>query len=293
VKSRPDWKVQTKRNPIDLSANVHYDQILDETVKNLSFKNILDYPDQYKLYACLSEYHDIPLKNLTIGYGSGDIIFRIIQNFVTHLYIVEPTFAMVSVYCDICNVPYTKITIDELYDLPKDSEIYVANPNGNNGEAYDLSGLDFLIFIVDEAYAEFYPKYSMLQKDKNGLFVVKTLSKSLGLAGLRVGYCKATERDTYKLQQTRNNFVTSSFAVEIVPQVIHMMDDVVNRMLETKEFLESKYDCQPSHGNYVLFKSPNILTDTYGYKLIDNQYYRMALTNKEIILCHLNSKKGT
>lgn len=292
MKERPDWKIQTKRKGIDLSGNVHYDKVLDETVRNLSFENILDYPDQYKLYKCLSDHHNIPLDNLTIGYGSGEIIYRILQNFVTHLYIVEPAFGMVSVYCDMLNIPYTQITIDKLWDLPENSEVYVANPNGNNGEVYDLTELKFLVFIVDEAYAEFYPKYSMLHQDKTGLFVVKTLSKSLGLAGIRVGYCKATKRDTFELQQTRNNFITSSFAVEIVPQVIHMMDDVIGRMQEAKQFLENKYDCMPSHGNYVLFKSPNILTDTYGYKLIDDQYYRMALTNKEIILCHLNSKKG-
>lgn len=288
MKERPDWKIQTKRKGIDLSCNVHYDKILNEEVKNLSLNNIMDYPDQYKIYKCLSDYYKIPLDNLTIGYGSGELIHRIIKKFVTHLYIVEPAFSMVSVYCDMLNISYTQITIDMIWDLPKNSEVYVSNPNGNNGEVYDLSNLNFSILIIDEAYAEFYPKYSMLQEDKPGLFVVKTLSKNLGLAGLRVGYCKATKSDTYELQKVRDHSITSSIAVEIVPQVIHMMNDVVYRMQDAKHFLENKYDCIPSHGNYVLFKSSNILTDIYGYKLINDQYYRMALINKEIILCHLN-----
>ena len=53
-------------------------------------------------------------------------------------------------------------------------------------------------------------------------------------------------------------------------------------MNEAKEYLESTFICKPSKGNYVLFKEPNYLTQKFNYKLVDG-YYRMALTNLEII----------
>jgi|TARA_R110000772_G_scaffold88953_1_gene184441 histidinol-phosphate aminotransferase len=279
---RPDWKTARSIKEIDLAGNVHYDKILIDYIKKIDIKNIHNYPDQFKLYESLSNYYNISLENLTIGFGAGEIISRCLESFVKHLYIVEPTFEMTRVYCEIHNIPFTLITIDEVYDLPKSSQVYIANPNGNTGEAYDLSKLEFDLLILDEAYADFYPEHSRLNENHEWLITVKTISKSLGLAGLRVGFCKASKNKTYILQSTRNNFITSSYAAEIIPKVINQTAVVVQRMNEAKEYLESTFICKPSKGNYVLFKEPNYLTQKFNYKLVDG-YYRMALTNLEII----------
>jgi histidinol-phosphate aminotransferase len=275
---RPDWKISRPIREIDLSGNVHYDKVLVDYIRTLEIKNIHNYPNQFELYESISNYYKIPLENLTIGFGAGELISRSINHFVKHLYIVEPTFEMTRVYCDIHNIPYTSITIDQVFDLPESSQVYIANPSGNTGEAYDLSQLKFDLLILDEAYADFYPIHSRLDEDNGWLIIIKTLSKSLGLAGLRVGFCKASEEKTALLQSTRSNFITSSYATEIIPKVINQTGAVVQRMNEAKEYFESNYKCKPSKGNYVLFVEPNSFTNKYGYKLV-NGYYRMALTN--------------
>lgn len=279
---RPDWKISKPHKVIDLSTNIHYDKVLIDNIKTLEVKNIHNYPNQFLLYESISDFYSIPLENLTIGFGSSEIISRIITHFVKHLYIVEPTFEMVQVYCRMYGIPYTTISIDQVFDLPESSQVYIANPNGNNGEAYDLSKLKFDLLILDEAYADFYPIVSRLEENKDWLVVVKTLSKSLGLAGLRVGFCKASKEKTEILQSTRSNFITSSHAVEIVPEIIYQTDGVINRMNIAKNYIESRYGCKPSKGNYVLFKSENAFTKNFGYKLVDG-YYRTALTNIEIV----------
>ena len=280
---RPDWKISKSIKEIDLSSNVHYDKILVDYIKTLDIKNAHDYPDQFRLYQSLSTHYHIPLENLTIGHGGGEIISRCLKQFVKHLYIVEPTFEMTRVYCEIYNIPYTLITIDQVFNLPKSSQVYIANPNGNTGDAYNLLQLEFDLLILDEAYADFYPEYTRLHEDREWLIVVKTLSKSLGLAGLRVGFCKASKSKTEILQSVRDNFITNSYAIEIVPRVIGYTKDVIQRMNLAKEHLETAYECKPSKGNYVLFKNKNKLTDKYGYKLVGG-YYRMSLTNIDILI---------
>jgi histidinol-phosphate aminotransferase len=279
---RPDWKVSRSSKAINLSDNVHYDKVLIDYIKTLEIENIHNYPNQFRIYESISNYYKIPLENLTVDFGAGELISRSIKHFVKHLYIVEPTFEMTKVYCDIHNIPYTSITIDQVFDLPESSQVYIANPSGNTGEAYDLSQLKFDLLILDEAYADFYNIYSRLNEDHDWLIIIKTLSKSLGLAGLRVGFCKASKEKTALLQSTRSNFITSSYATEIIPRVIDQTKDVINRMNESKVYLESLYNCLPSKGNYVLFERPNSFTERFGYKLVNN-YYRMALTNLEII----------
>lgn len=280
---RPDWKVSDPRLELDLSTNIHYDKILNEKIKQqLDFDGLHNYPNQYILYKSISDYYNIPLQNLTIGFGAGEIISRCIENFIDHLYIVSPTFEMVKVYCEIHQVPYTLITIDEVFDLPESAQVYIANPSGLNGESYDVSSLKFKTLILDEAYGDWYIENSRLHENKDWLIIVKTLSKSLGLAGIRVGFCKAAADKTSLLQSKRNNFITSSYAVEIIPKVIDLTTAVILRMERAKKYIETTYDCKNTVTNYVLFKEPNKLTDTFGYKLVDG-HYRMALTNYEII----------
>ena len=63
---------------------------------------------------------------------------------------------------------------------------------------------------------------------------------------------------------------------------------IVERMKHSKSFLESKFECIESHGNYVLFKKPNVLTDIFGYKNV-NGLYRMALLDMETIKLYVKN----
>ena len=280
--NRPDWKINKDKPDIDLSGNVHYDKTLNDAILNMNIGSIHDYPNEFELYQSISNYYKVPLENICIGFGSTDVLSRIIQSLVfNHLYIVEPAFEMIEVYCQLYNIKYTKIRFEDLKHISYSSNVYMANPNGNNGKVYDLSNYHFMTFIVDEAYSEFNKTYEA-QYDSNTI-VVKTLSKSLGLAGLRVGFCFADKHIINILQNIRMNYIANSYACKIVPVVIKEIPNVISRMQQSKQYLQSKYDCVFSNGNYVLFKQPNKLTDRFGYKLTKESLYRMALTNIELL----------
>jgi histidinol-phosphate aminotransferase len=279
---RPDWKTKTNDYSIDLSKNVHYDKKLTELISAIlpNFSDYHEYPNQSDLYTCISDYYNIPLDRLTIGYGATEVLDRIFKtsSFST-IYVVEPTFEMIKVYCDIYNKKYIPITFDDIPKL-RGEAIYVANPSGNTGEVLDFSFYidNFDLCLIDEAYADFYTKFSLLHTSYNNVIIVKTLSKSLGIAGFRVGFCKASVEITKKLQLVRSNFICNTFASKLVPILLPETTNVVKRMLYSKEWLENNYEHKVSHGNYVLFKKPNKFTDKFRAKIVEG-HYRMALAD--------------
>ena len=71
----------------------------------------------------------------------------------------------------------------------------------------------FKYLIVDEVYSDFYDKFSLLKSNLKNVIIIKSLSKSLGFAGLRVGFCCASKSIIKKIQTCRMSQVTSSFAL--------------------------------------------------------------------------------
>ena len=103
--SRPSWMKSQKYFKINLSRNVHFDQILSNKVVGILRKNTnnsLHYADSFEIYKTISKYYKINLKNLTIGFGATDLLYRITKILdVKKFYITNPSFKMFEVYCKI------------------------------------------------------------------------------------------------------------------------------------------------------------------------------------------------
>mgnify|MGYP003403909769 CR=1 FL=1 len=83
-----------------------------------------------------------------------------------------------------------------LEKVSKNADIlYLDSPNNPTGFQFQKNVLQKLVksfdglIIIDEAYGEFSDfSLSNMVKSQENLIVVQTLSKSFGLAGLRLGY---------------------------------------------------------------------------------------------------------
>lgn len=284
---RPYWGDPKEKQNIDLSKNVHYDKQLhhkiEKILSNHNF-NICDYPNDYLLYDTLSKYYKIPINQLSIGFGATEIIERVLRALpLKKLYILAPIFEMVPVYCSNNNINYEIISsIDNIHD--PHASVYIVNPNGNDGSILDLSQIHdkFQYCIIDEVYSEFNDSQSLLSLNYPNVIIIKSLSKSLGVAGMRVGFCKASIPITLAVQQLRHGYCSASISTFLIPMLINDTRDVINRMIKSKRYLEFTYQCKPSNGNYVLFYNPNILTDEFGFKFV-NGVYRMALADMETL----------
>ncbi len=288
--NRPPWtnKVIEERE-IDLSKNVHFDSKLNITVKKIinNKNNILNYGNEYSLYESICNYYKLDINKLAIGYGATDILQRLIFSLdIKKLYIAKHAFEMIEVYCKMINLKYEIVDPEKLIDkeISKDSAMYIANPNSIDGTGLNIFELKdkFKYLIADEVYADFENKFSLLNKFQSNLIIVKSLSKSLGIAGLRVGFSYSSEKIANEIQKLRTSQVSTSIACIVVPEVISTTQDVIFRMKETQEFLEKNYECKRSIANYVLFKEPNKYTNIFGSREVGG-YHRMALTDMETL----------
>lgn len=160
-----------------------------------------------RLIGALSKHLGVPESCIGVGSGSDHILDLILANFATRrtrVLTTEPTFEFFEQRCRLHAIPMVKVpfsadmTVDmgELAAKAEKADIlYLDSPNNPTGFQFPKRDLLRLVgsfdglAIVDEAYAEF-ADYSLAAaaKSRRGLVAVGTLSKSFGLAGLRLGY---------------------------------------------------------------------------------------------------------
>lgn len=176
------------------------------------------YPDphQKQLKKALARLKGVDTAQIFVGNGSDeaiDLCFRIFcEPGLDNVVAIAPTYGMYGVAAAINNVAVREVPLDaETYALNVDHMLaavdehtrlmWVCSPNNPTGSAFELADLERLannfngILVVDEAYADFSEKGSMLSVlDKHpNLVVLQTLSKAWGMAGLRLGLAFAAE----------------------------------------------------------------------------------------------------
>ena len=176
------------------------------------------YPDphQKQLKQALARLKGVDTAQIFVGNGSDeaiDLCFRIFcEPGQDNVVAIAPTYGMYGVAAAINNVAVREVPLDaETYALNVDHMLaavdehtrlmWVCSPNNPTGNAFELADLERLannfngILVVDEAYADFSEKGSMLSVlDKHpNLVVLQTLSKAWGMAGLRLGLAFAAE----------------------------------------------------------------------------------------------------
>ena len=116
---RSPWNKPEKFFDINLSRNVHFDQYLNNKVFEILRKktnHTLHYADPYEIYKSISDYYKIHLKNLTIGFGATDILYRITKILdVKDYYVLSPTFEVFEVYCKLNFKKFKRVKKSEIY----------------------------------------------------------------------------------------------------------------------------------------------------------------------------------
>lgn len=163
------------------------------------------------LKKALTEYTDHPPEQIIIGNGSDDLIELIIKVFVAageEVLLPTPTFFVYGFTTQMLGaIPIAvkrnadfSLNIEAILEsvTPKTKAIFIANPNNPTANLVSrdalitlLNHLDCLV-VVDECYYEFCQEtVSDLVNQYPNLIILRSFSKSFGLAGIRVGYALA------------------------------------------------------------------------------------------------------
>jgi histidinol-phosphate aminotransferase len=275
-------------NVLKLDSNENYAvkreftlDLINQTEKNL---DVREYPlgGTERLVAALSGYTKIPSEMIGVGNGSDQIIDLILTNFAskqTKILTSEPTFGFFEERCKLYSIPTIKIPFTNSMTLElekfrsnakKAKILYLDSPNNPTGFQFEKNELERLIqqfeglVIIDEAYVEF-SDYSVLDltKKMDNLIVLRTLSKSFGLAGLRIGYFVANKKAVDVFNRViQYPYPLNTIAIEagiLALQKSKYFLDVVNQIKKERSRIIEKlrnmkvFEVFDSNANFVLF----------------------------------------
>jgi histidinol-phosphate aminotransferase len=249
------------------------------------------YPDghAFALRHALARRLGVAPEQLVLGNGSDEVLELLAKTFlapgdeVVHAW---PSFAMYPIVArgmgaTSVRVPLTDGLVHDLDALaaavgPRTKLVLVCNPNNPTGTSVGAEAFDRfvarlpedVVLAVDEAYFEFarrpdFPDALAWLARRPATLVMRTFSKSHGLAGLRVGYAVGSAELCGYLERARH-----PFNLNLLAQVAGLaaLDDVehVRRTQElnasgidylTRELEALGLEVTPSDANFVLVRT--------------------------------------
>lgn len=243
-------------------------KILNKIKDLISSSLIQSYPENiYDLKKIISKKENIDSRFISITPGADGALKYIFELFKSNktknIVTLFPTYAMLEVYSKIFQFKLKKIPRSLSTDISnKDfikhsaNFIYLANPNMPDGQIIEkeqiLSLLKKLkrkkiLLVIDETYINFSSHDSLkdLVKRHKNLIIIKSLSKSLGIAGLRLGYLIANPNYLSLIDKIKPLADISSLSAEIAIVLLKnkkYQKDYLEEIEKSKKFV--KVQCQ-------------------------------------------------
>ncbi|HJZ67986.1 MAG TPA: histidinol-phosphate transaminase [Blastocatellia bacterium] len=255
-------KLNQNENPWDTPC-----EIKRETFSRLENRPWSRYPEfiASRLIGRLAEFSDWTAEGTLVGNGSNELIQALLMVTVSsgkRVLINEPTFSLYRQVTtilggEIISVPLTpQLTYDvtamkAAIESSKPDVIIICSPNNPTGCLIPKPDLVSLLeatsglIAVDEAYFEFSGETVLpLIEEHHNLVVLRTFSKALAMAALRVGYLLATPelaREIGKALLPYNLNVFSQTAAEVAMEMFaSKYKPLINVILKERDrvFLE-------------------------------------------------------
>ncbi len=214
---------------------------------------------------------------ILVGNGSDDLLtmlFRAVTGAGRAVAYPAPTYVLYRTLAAIQDAPVREVPFDEEYALPVDALAVagaaltiVANPNSPSGTAAPVEQLAELadrtagILAVDEAYVAFAAASALdLARRCDRVIVLRTLSKSHGLAGLRLGFGIAHPDLLAGLARVKDSYNVDAVAAAVGAAAIRDVShtrETVERIRTTRTRLgealaDRGFRVWPSQANFVL-----------------------------------------
>ena len=298
-----DFKKRIKFHRLD--RNERNSLFEKKVIKSLQNKitnfSLQAYPSETKkLKKNISIYENISSKYIELAPGSDGALKYIFEIFSFNnrkLTSIYPTFGMVEIYSKIYRYKFYKIKIqnskifnNKIFFRKKVDWIYIANPNQPDGKIIDYKKIKEIIkiaerkkitIVIDEAYIDFSKQASLskLVKKHKNLVILKTLSKSMGLAGLRIGYIIANPQFIKVFNTVRPIFDISSLSISISEyffKKIKIKNKFIKEIFKSKKYVQK--ECKKrnlefvnTETNFIYIKLPSNKVNKIYKKLVDNK----------------------
>ena len=303
--------------------------IKESIIQSLEHAN--RYPDFNcrELLQALSEYENVQKDNIFCSNGWIESIFRLL-NFLRpkNALIIAPTFnefehALESINCKI-NYYYLNEENDFALDegildyIDQDIDIvYICNPNNPTAQLTEKKLIEKILaycekvdanVVIDECFMDFVSDKEEYSANKllgiySNLIILKSLSKTYSMAGVRLGYCMSSNikiMDGIREYGPTWNVSSMAQAAGIAAvQETDYLKESIKYIEEQKGYLIDKLEMinlkvYPSYANFILFKCEKdidlkyellqygiLIRDCSDYEGLGAGYYRIAVKKDE------------
>ena len=273
-------KINQNENPYEMPALIKA-AVEKAMARKLWSRYPAFFPEELaKRLAAFSGWHS---DGILIGNGSNELIQAVLVVTVEKgrkVVFPQPTFTLYKLMTSIlggdCDEVY--LTPDLRFDVPKllkavqGADITIlCTPNNPTGTALNLDELRQIIrvarglVVVDEAYHEFSRKTAvpLLQEFEN-LVVLRTFSKAMAMAGLRVGYLLSHPgivREIAKAKLPYNLNVFSMVAAEAAVEHFDWLKPQIDLLIDERERVFRQLNeipavrAYPSEANFIAFET--------------------------------------
>jgi len=250
-------------------------------------ENMHRYPDggAFYLKRALAKKLGVGPEQLLPANGSNEVLELLGHVFLgpgTGIVMADRAFVVYRLIAAACCAEVVAVPMQEhTHDLdamlgaikPETRLVYVSNPNNPTGTVVDGQAIDrfmekvpdHVIVCFDEAYIELLPiekQPDTLKYVKAGrqAVVLRTFSKTYGLAGLRIGYAVAPAECIELLNKVRQPFNVNAMALAAAEAALEDDEHVKGTRKLIKEelaYLEEEFDLMglawvPSVANFIL-----------------------------------------
>lgn len=318
------FNIRLDANECTLNYNDEFKQLVFDAVNSIEFNRYPD-PTCINIRKSFADFYGIDYKNVTVGNGSDELLFIIESAFLEKddsLLVATPDFSMYEFYSSIAEVNCVKyvkntelnIDVDKLINIVNSNNIGLVlfsnpcNPTGQGVCKKDivklLNSVNALV-VLDEAYMDFWSDEESLIKDVNNyynLIVLRTASKAMGSAALRLGFAVSNITITNALTAVKSPYNVNTLSQTIGASVYKnkkFLKNQINTIVENTNLLYNKlvdignntenFVVYPTKTNFVFVKTSfgkdlwNFLKDNSVAIRFMGDYIRITAGTKEEI----------
>ncbi len=272
-----DWvKLNTNESPLPPSPKVV------EAIKAAAGDSLRLYPSPTAApaRAAIAAHLDLEPSQVALGNGGDELIemcFRAFAGKGDHVAYPTPTYSLFEPLCRIHEAVAVPHPSGEGWtwteDLAEDHAPlkFLVNPNSPTGTwSAEAAVADVVarargVVVLDEAYVDFAPQscITLLAKHAN-LLILRTLSKSYALAGLRIGFAIGDPRLIAGLDAVKDSYNMDRLAIVAAVAAIQDEDHhrkIVDHVVAERAWLadrlrELRFEVAPSAANFVFVQPP-------------------------------------
>ncbi len=270
-------KLNTNENPYLCAPEVH------DILREIDVVELAKYPDPLciEVRKVIAEKHEVGIGNVFAGNGSDEVLALCIRAFVERdggsVGFFDPSYSLYPVLSQIEDVETRPVALDnhfawQMPDGYEASVFFLTNPNAPTGMLFPKKKIETFIqsfsgvVVIDEAYVDFASEDCMeLATKYDNVIVVRTLSKSYALAGIRFGYCVGSKELIDALYKIKDSYNVNTLTQKLAR--VALLDDGTmqaittavknSRALMTNELTDLGFGVYPSEANFLWVKPPN------------------------------------